>query len=131
MSDRSAGGRPASFRPWAVAVAMHAVLANALWVWVGLLPGLLLILPLAAALPGLLKRHRYTAGWLTLLLSFYIAGLMSEAVAQPLRRLPGYLLAATATIEFISLVLFVRLAAREQAAAAPAPVARTESSGGA
>jgi uncharacterized membrane protein len=110
---------------------MHCILANGLWIWAGFGIGLLLILPLAAALPGLLRRHRYTAGWLTLLLCFYIAGLMSEGFSQPSRKTVALGLSAVATIEFVSLVLFVRLAAREQAAGDATPAARTESSGGA
>lgn len=127
----TASPRAASTWPWALALALHCVLANGLWVWVGLWPGLALVLPLATALPGLLRRHRYTAGWLTLLLCFYIAGLMSEGFSQPARKLVALSLSAVATLEFVSLVLFVRLAAREQAAAGAAPAARTESSGGA
>ncbi len=123
--------RPASVLPWAVALLMHCILANALWVWTGLAPGLLLILPLAAALPGLLRRQRYTAGWLTLLLCFYIAGLLSEGFSQPARKLPALGLGSVATIEFVSLVLFVRLSAREQAAASAGLAARTGSSAGA
>jgi uncharacterized membrane protein len=120
--------RAASFWPWLLALAMHCVLANALWIWAGFGIGLALILPLAAALPGLLRQHRYTAGWLTLLLCFYIAGLMSEGFSQPQRKLIALSLSAVATIEFVSLVLFVRLASREQAAAAAALAARTGSS---
>jgi len=99
---------------WVAALALHFVLANGLWIWSGLLPGLLLILPLAAALPGLLRRSTYTAGWATLLLVFYVAGLMSEAFAIPSRRHIGLGLSIVAMFEFIALVLFVRLHAREQ-----------------
>lgn len=127
----AADRRAASTAPWAVALAMHGTLAGALWIWAGLWLGLMLILPLLAALPGLLRRHRYTAGWLTLLLVFYIAGLMSEGFSQPARKSVALALSAIATVEFVSLVLFVRLASREQAAAAAAPAARTGSSAGA
>lgn len=106
--------RPLSQWAWAAAIACHFVLGNGLWLWTGLLPGLLLVLPLAAALPGLLRRRTYTAGWLTLLIVFYVAGLLSEAFTVPDRRQIALGLSIVAMLEFVALVLFVRWHAREQ-----------------
>ncbi len=107
--------RPLSFWAWVCAVVAHMVLANGLWVWTGLLPGLLVVLPLAAAVPGLIvKRSTYTAGWMTLLLVLYVAGLLSEGFSIPSRRTLAAVFASVAMIEFIALVLFVRLTAREK-----------------
>lgn len=110
--------RPLSHWAWLAALAGHFLLANGLWLWAGALPGLLLVLPLACAVPGLVRRRTYTAGWLTLLLVLYVAGLLSEAVAMPSRRAFALGLSYVAVIEFASLVLFVRLAARERGAGA-------------
>ena len=110
--------RPLSSYAWVIALLLHCLLANALWVWAGLLSGLILVLPLAAALPGLIQRSTYTGGWLTLLLVFYIAGLMSEAFTIPGRREIALVLSIVAMLEFIAVVLFVRLTGRERAAAA-------------
>lgn len=103
--------------PWAVALACHALLANGLWIWAGLLPGILVVLPLAFGLPGLIRRRRYTAGWLTLLLSGYVAALLAEAAAVPSRYGIALGFAALAAIEFAALVLFVRWSAREDGVA--------------
>lgn len=108
--------RPLSRYAWALALLLHALLANALWIWAGLLSGLILVLPLAAALPGLIRHSTYTGGWLTLLLVFYIAGLMSEAFSMPARREVALGLSIVAMLEFIAVVLFVRLTGRERAA---------------
>ena len=108
---------PLSWYAWAFAISCHFVLANGLWIWAGLLPGLLLVLPLALALPGLIRKKRYTAGWLTLLLSGYIAALMSEAASVPSRYAIALAFSAVAAVEFAALVLFVRWSARENGVA--------------
>ena len=107
--------RPLSQWAWAAAILFHFVLANGLWIWAGLLPGLLLVLPLAAAIPGLVRRSSYTAGWLTLLLVLYVAGLLSEGFSIPSRRTIAIGFSSVAMFEFVALVLFVRLLARERA----------------
>lgn len=109
--------RPMSVYAWAVALGCHFLLANGLWIWAGLLPGLLVVLPLALGLPGLLRRQRYTAGWLTLLLSGYIAALMSEAASVPSRYGIALGFSTLAAVEFVALVLFVRWSARENGVA--------------
>ncbi|MCX7071299.1 MAG: DUF2069 domain-containing protein [Gammaproteobacteria bacterium] len=109
--------RPLSVYAWAIALGCHFLLANGLWIWAGLLPGLLLVLPLALGLPGLIRRRRYTAGWLTLLLSGYIAGLMAEAASVPSRYGIALGFSGLAAVEFAALVLFVRWSARENGVA--------------
>jgi uncharacterized membrane protein len=109
------------------ALACHVLLMIGLLAWCGWLPGLLLCLPLLAPLPGLLRRRTYTAAWASMLLVFYVAGLMAEGVAVPERRMIGTLLSVVAALDFVGVVLFVRLSARERQAAA----AQTGSSGAA
>ncbi|GAC1626573.1 MAG: hypothetical protein NVS9B10_14630 [Nevskia sp.] len=106
--------RPLSHWAWAAAIACHFILANGLWLWAGFLSGLLLVLPLAAAIPGLVRRSGYTAGWLTLLLVLYVAALLSEGFSIPSRRVVAIALSTVAMFEFTALVLFVRLLARER-----------------
>lgn len=101
---------------WWVSVAAHLGLIAALWLWAGALSGFLITLPLLAALPGLIRRHSYTAGWLTLVLVFYVAALLAEAYSAPNRRAIALGLSELATLEFVALVLFVRFLARERKA---------------
>ena len=109
------------------ALALHVALIAALLYWSGWRVGALLSLPLLATLPGLLRARTYTAGWASMLLVFYIALLLSEGVAMPLRKPFAQALSVIAVLDFVSLVLFVRLSARERAALA----SQTESSAGA
>lgn len=109
--------RPLSVYAWAAALGCHFLLANGLCIWAGLLPCLLLVAPLALGLPGLIRRRRYTAGWLTLLLSGYIAGLMAEAASVPSRYGIALGFSVLAAVEFAALVLFVRWSARENGVA--------------
>ncbi len=112
---------------WArlAALALHVVLMAGLIAWCGWFPGVLLCLPLLAPVPGLLRKRTYTAGWATMLVVFYVAGLVAEGVAIPGRRNIGVLLSIVAALDFVGLVLFIRLTARESLAA------QTESSGAA
>ncbi len=104
---------------WArlAALALHLLLMAGLLIWCGWLPGALLCLPLLAPLPGLLRRRTYTAAWASMLLVFYVAGLMAEGVAVPGRRAIGTALSVIAALDFVAVVLFVRLSARERHAA--------------
>jgi uncharacterized membrane protein len=105
----------------------HALLIAGLVWWCWPLWGVLLALPLLATLPGLLRARSYTAAWASMLLVFYVAGLLSEATAMPLRRGVAHALALVAALDFVSLVAFVRLSRRAREAQA----VRTESSAGA
>lgn len=110
-----------------IALLAQFALIAALMLWSTVFIGTLLSLPLLASLPGLLRARTYTAGWASMLVVFYIGALLAEGVAMPLRKSLAQGLSIVAMIDFISLVLFVRLAAREQAALA----SQKESSGGA
>ena len=114
---------------WAriAALLLHLGLIVGLIAWCGWLPGLLLSLPLLTPLPGLLRKKTYTAGWATMMVVFYVGGLLAEGVAIPGRRNIGTALSIVAALDFVSLVLFVRFAARERQALA----AQTGSSGAA
>ncbi|MDP3295246.1 MAG: DUF2069 domain-containing protein [Nevskia sp.] len=113
----SATTTPLSRYAWFVLIACHAVLIAGLWVWAGPITGAMLVLPLLLAVPGLLKAKRYTAGWMTLLISAYVAVLLSEAQAVPSRYDLAVLFSVIAAVEFAALVLFVRWSARENGVA--------------
>ena len=107
---------PMKLSEWArgVALAAHLLLIAGLVAWCGWLPGLLLSLPLLAPLPGLWRRSTYTAGWASMLLVFYVGGLLAEGIAVPARHVTGTILSVIAALDFVGVVLFVRLSAREQ-----------------
>jgi uncharacterized membrane protein len=109
----------------AAAVATEAVLIVGLLWWCGWAAGLVLSLPLLATLPGLLRARVYTGKWASLLLVFYVAGLLAEGVAMPDRHTAATFLSCVAAATFVSLLLFVRWSARE----AQAGLARTAASG--
>ena len=113
----SAMTTPLSRYAWFALIACHATLIAGLWTWAGAITGALLVLPLLIAVPGLLKARRYTAGWMTLLISGYIAALMSEAQAVPSRHDLALLFSIIGAVEFAALVLFVRWSARENGVA--------------
>lgn len=68
----------------------------------------LALLPLVAALPGLLRGKRYTAAWTSMLSLAYIALGMTEAVASPASRVWAYAVMLTSAALFLSCVLYVR-----------------------
>jgi uncharacterized membrane protein len=106
-------------------LAAHAVLMAGL-VLTGGWPGAVLALPLLAPLDGLWRGRSYTFAWCSLLIVFYAGGLLAEGYAAPAHRAAMFLVALVAAIEFVALVLYVRINARYAATAA-----RTEGSGGA
>lgn len=76
--------------------------------------GVVLALPLLAPLRGLWRGAPYTYAWCSLLLVFYVGGLLMEAVST--RAVVPMLLASAAAIEFCALLLFVRFTAAERRA---------------
>ena len=92
---------PLSARLRVAALAAHALLLAGL-PFVGGLTGALLALPLLAPLPGLWRGRPYTYAWASMLVLFYIAGLVVY------RGPPTLALAALGALEFLALVLFVR-----------------------
>ena len=108
--------RPLSGIALVAAVVLDLALIAGLVLWAGPVAGGVLSLPLLAPLPGLLRRRTYTAAWASLLIVFYVSGLLAEAYAIRSRYTVGIALSSVAALEFVSLVLFVRLSARERAA---------------
>lgn len=66
------------------------------------------VLPLLATLPGLLRGRAYTAGWASMLVSFYCAMLLAEAYMLP--RIKGALivLSVVAALDFVALMLYAK-----------------------
>ncbi len=94
---------------------LHGALAVALFVLVAgrgtraaLALAVVLVLPLLAALPGLLRGRAYTAGWACMVVAFYCALLLAEAYMLP--TLKGGLIALSiiAALDFVALMLFAK-----------------------
>lgn len=83
----------------------------------------LLLLPL----PGILQARTYTCAWASMLVGFYVAGYLAAGYARPDQKLGAFVLASIAALDYLSLMLFVRLSGRMRAALA----AQTERSSGA
>jgi uncharacterized membrane protein len=81
-------------------------------------PGWLLALPLLLPLPGLWRGKPYTHAWCSMLIVFYVGGLLAEAWANPDSGPRAMALASLAALEFIALVSFVRFAAVDRRRAA-------------
>ncbi|MEQ1440468.1 DUF2069 domain-containing protein [Fontimonas sp. SYSU GA230001] len=79
------------------------------------LAALLLVPPL----PGLVRGRLYTYQWASMLVVFYCAIWLAEGWADPGGRWLAFSVAGLAAVDFVSLVLYVRLRKRE----APAPAA--------
>jgi len=92
---------PLSARLRVAALAAHAALLAGLPL-AGGLTGALLALLLLAPLPGLWRGRTYTYAWASMLLVFYIAGLLVNRT--PLTAA----LAVIGALEFLALLLFVR-----------------------
>ena len=63
------------------------------------------VLPLLAAVPGLLRRSGYTAGWACMVVSFYCALLLAEAYMMPTIKGALIALAVVAVFDFVALML--------------------------
>ncbi len=106
---------PWSNRARRVVLLAHAALLIGLPVAAGW-PGALLAIPLLFPLSGLLRGKTYTYAWCSLLLSFYVGGLLMEAVTG--RAGFATALASAAAIEFCALLLYVRFKSSERRAEA-------------
>ncbi len=104
----------------AVVLGVHAALIGGLAMVAGYSLGIVLVLPLLLPLPGLWRSDRYTFAWASMLLTFYCGGLLAEAYMRPHQSLALRALASVAALEFVSLVLFVRLRSAEARAEAAA-----------
>ena len=80
-------------------------------------PGAVVALPLLAPLDGLWRGRSYTFAWCSLLVVFYVGGLLAEGYATPSHRAAMFLLALVAAVEFVALLLFVRVTAALRRAA--------------
>lgn len=100
------------------ALALHLALIAAIVARGSFSSGALIALPLLAPLPGLLRARAYTHAWASMLLSFYVGGFLSAAYAHPEHKWISIGIATLAALEFVSLVLYVRLRRRETASAA-------------
>lgn len=102
--------------PWLGRAALAAhLLLTALLLWRGFQSGgAWLAIPLLLPVAGLIRRRPYTAAWASMLLVFYVGGLLAEGYASPQHRTALFGLSALATVEFCCLVLFVRFGARER-----------------
>lgn len=84
---------------------------------------------LCLPLPGLWRGRSYTYAWSSMLIAFFVAGYLADGYARPDTRLSAFAMAGIAAIDFLAVMLFVRVSAREAAAAAAAaPAARTGAS---
>lgn len=107
--------RPVSSLARQVALVTHFALIAGLVATGGRL-GLVAALPLLAPVPGLLRGSTYTAGWTSLLLTWYAGVLAANVWFHPAQRW-ALMLAVLAGFEFSALLLFVRLSGRERAGA--------------
>jgi uncharacterized membrane protein len=107
MTERS----PLSARLRLAVLALHAALLAGLPL-AGGLTGAVVALPLLAPAPGLWRGRPYTYAWCSMLIVFYVAGLVVD------RRPLTLALAAVAAFEFCALVLYVRARAVEARRAA-------------
>lgn len=85
----------------------------------GLAAAAVLLLPLR----GIVRGSTYTCGWASMLVVIYCSFLLAEVYAQPQSKAWPLLLASLSAFNFLSLILYVRLRARERAAAPPAAAA--------
>jgi uncharacterized membrane protein len=108
--------RPLSRYAQALAVFSHCALLIALLhssqTGIGIIAALLLLAPL----PGLLRGREYTYSWACMLIAFYCAMWLAEGYADPQSKLRAFVIAGIAALDFVSLVLFVRLRGRERLA---------------
>jgi uncharacterized membrane protein len=94
---------------------LHLALILALFAfiaWRGTLSHLVLaglaVLPLIWPLPGLWRGNARTAGWASMLVSFYCALLLAEAYMLPRFKGPLVALSVLAAFDFVALMLFAK-----------------------
>lgn len=98
-----------------VAIGAHLSLIVLLLLRAQLGPASLLAIPLSFPLPGLLRGRSYTCAWASMLVTFYVAGYLAAGYADPANKWSAFALASVAALDFVGLVLYVRLRARERA----------------
>ena len=84
---------------------------------------------LCIPLHGLWRGRTFTYAWSSMLIAFFVAGYLAEGYARPATRLSAFAMASIAAVDFVAVMMFVRVSAREAAAAAArSSAARTEAS---
>lgn len=131
-------GVPVPPNPWILspwlrgsALALHLTMIALILVRAGFGAGAWWTLPLLLPLRGLIAGRDYTLAWASMLIVFYVAGYLSQAVVDTDGKWPAIGMATIAALEFVTLTLAVRFRARERAALARGSGARTAASGGA
>lgn len=82
------------------------------WSALGAAAAVVLLLPMRSIARG----NTYTCGWVSMLVVAYCAFLLAELYAQPQAKLWPGVLSLLAALNFVSLLLYVRLRARERTA---------------
>ncbi|WP_428312436.1 DUF2069 domain-containing protein [Hydrocarboniphaga sp.] len=106
--------RPLSFYARVVAIASHLLLIVLMLIGSRGGSGALLVLPLLLPIAGIIRGRAYTYSWACMLVVFYAAGYLASGYAQPMQKWSAFFLASIAAIDFVALVLYVRLLARER-----------------
>ncbi|MDB5969640.1 MAG: hypothetical protein JWQ90_2090 [Hydrocarboniphaga sp.] len=106
--------RPLSFYARVVAIAAHLLLILLMLMGSRGGTGALLILPLLLPIAGIIRGRAYTYSWACMLVVFYAAGYLASGYAQPMHKWSAFFLASIAALDFVALVLYVRLLARER-----------------
>lgn len=91
--------------------------------------GLVLAAVLVLPLPGLLRARTYTAAWASMLVGFYVAGYLAAGYARPGEKVGAFVLASLAALDYLALMMFVRITGRMRAALA-AQTARSDDAAG-
>ena len=111
------------------AIVFHVALIVAVAVrehtWLGLLLAAVLALPL----PGLLRARTYTAAWASMLVGFYVAGYLAAGYARPDEKTGAFLLASVAALDYLALMMFVRITGRMRAALAAGTAVSDDAAG--
>ncbi len=116
--------RPLSLYARVAALTLHLALFIAMLLTSESLLGQIAAFVLLAPLPGLVRGREYTHAWASMLVAFYCALWLAEGWVQLSSRDLAFSLAGIAALDFVSLVLYVRLRARER-------IAQTAASGAA
>lgn len=107
--------RPLSFYARAIAIAAHLALIVLMLIGSQGGSSALLVLPLLLPIAGIIRGRAYTYSWACMLVVFYAAGYLASGYAQPMHKWSTFFLASIAAVDFVALVLYVRLLAREKA----------------
>lgn len=105
--------KPLSMVARVVASVAHLALVLLIMIRAGGGSGSLVALPLLFAMPGILRGRAYTYSWACMLVVFYVAGYLAGGYFEPARKWEFFGMASVGAVDFVALVLYVRLLARE------------------